>query len=79
MPENTDHPTHKSEKRIAKLILESSNSRDTVLEPLLGSGITSVVAKKLRRQLIGIEEEYCLLSERHIELADSHVTIQGFF
>lgn len=80
MPENTDHPTQKSEKLIAKLILASSNSRDTVLEPLLGNGTTSVVAKKLRRQFIGIEtdEEDCLLSERRIKLADSHSAMQGF-
>lgn len=80
MPENTDHPTQKSEKLIAKLILASSNPGDTVLDPFLGSGTTSVVAKKLRRQFIGIEidEEYCLLSERRIELADSHSAIQGF-
>lgn len=80
MPENTDHPTQKSEKLVAKLILASSNPGDTVLDPFLGSGTTSVVAKKLQRQFIGIEidEEYCLLSERRIELADSHPAIQGF-
>lgn len=80
MPENTDHPTQKSEKLIAKLILASSNPDDIVLDPFLGSGTTSAVAKKLRRQFIGIEmdEEYCLLSERRIELADSHPAIQGF-
>lgn len=80
MPENTDHPTQKSEKLVAKLILASSNPGDTVLDPFLGSGTTSVVAKKLQRQFIGIEidEEYCLLSERRIELADSNPAIQGF-
>lgn len=45
MPENTDHPTQKSEKLIAKLILASSNAGDWVLDPFLGSGTTSVVAK----------------------------------
>lgn len=79
MPENTDHPTQKSEKLVAKLILASSNPGDTVLDPFLGSGTTSAVAKKLHRKFIGIEidEEYCLLSERRIELADSHPAIQG--
>jgi len=80
MPENTDHPTQKSEKLLAKLILASSNPGDFVLDPFLGSGTTSVVAKKLGRKYLGIEidEEYCLLSVRRIELAETDNTIQGF-
>lgn len=80
MPENTDHPTQKSEKLIAKLILASSNPGDFVLDPFLGSGTTSVVAKKLGRQYLGIEldAEYALLAERRLELADSEPEIQGF-
>ena len=50
MPENTAHPTQKPEKLIAKLILASSNINEIVLDPFLGSGTTSVVAKKLRRE-----------------------------
>lgn len=80
MPENTDHPTQKPEKLIAKLILASSKPGDLVLDPFLGSGTTSVVAKKLGRQFIGIELEecYCLLAERRLESADSDVSIQGY-
>jgi site-specific DNA-methyltransferase (adenine-specific) len=80
MPENTDHPTQKPEKLIAKLILASSKPGDVVLDPFLGSGTTSVVAKKLGRQYIGIEreEEYCLLAERRLELADIDSSIQGY-
>lgn len=55
MPENTAHPTQKPEKLFAKLILASSNKNDVVLDPFLGSGTTSVVAKKLGRHFIGIE------------------------
>ena len=33
MPENTDHPTQKPEKLMAKLILASSNPGDVVLDP----------------------------------------------
>jgi site-specific DNA-methyltransferase (adenine-specific) len=81
MPENTDHPTQKSEKLIAKLILASTNPRDLVLDPFSGSGTSLVVAKKLGRLCIGIEqnETYCLLTERRLELADALPTIQGFF
>ena len=62
MPENTDHPTQKPEKLLAKLILASTNPGDLVLDPFLGSGTTSVVAKKLGRRYIGIELVILLLS-----------------
>ncbi len=80
MPENTDHPTQKSEKLIAKLVLASSNPGNFVLDPFLGSGTTSVVAKKLGRNYLGIEldETYSLLVERRLEIADSEPEIQGF-
>ncbi|MBE2232817.1 MAG: site-specific DNA-methyltransferase [Anaerolinea sp.] len=80
MPENTDHPTQKPEKLIAKLILASSRPGDVVLDPFLGSGTTSVVAKKLGRHYIGIEKEetYCLLAEKRLELAEQEPSIQGF-
>lgn len=80
MPENTDHPTQKPEKLIAKLILASSRPGDVVLDPFLGSGTTSVVAKKLGRRYIGIEKEeaYCLLAEKRLELAEQEPSIQGY-
>jgi len=80
MPENTDHPTQKSEKLLAKLMLASTNTGDFVLDPFLGSGTTVVVAKKLGRKALGIEvdEEYCLLSAQRLELAEIDNTIQGF-
>ncbi|HTL89707.1 MAG TPA: site-specific DNA-methyltransferase [Leptolyngbya sp.] len=80
MPENTEHPTQKSEKSIAKLILASSNPGDFVLDPFVGSGTTSVVAKKLDRRFLGIDlnQEYCLLTERRLELAETDRKIQGW-
>lgn len=80
MPENTDHPTQKSEKLVAKLMLASTNPGDLVLDPFLGSGTTSVVAKKLGRHFIGIEleEEYALLSQKRLELATSETSVQGY-
>ncbi len=81
MPENTEHPTQKSEKLIAKLILASSNPGDFVFDPFVGSGTTSVVARKLDRRYLGIDlnEEYCLLTERRLELAERDRRIQGWF
>lgn len=80
MPENTDHPTQKSEKLYAKLILASSKKGDVVFDPFLGSGTASVVAKKLGRKYCGIElnEEYCLWAEKRLQMADSDTTIQGY-
>lgn len=80
MPENTDHPTQKPEKLMAKLILASSNEGDLVLDPFLGSGTTAVTAKKLGRRFIGIEQNglYCAWATRRLELADDSKEIQGY-
>lgn len=80
MPENTEHPTQKPEKLIAKLILASSNEGDMVFDPFLGSGTTAVVAKKLNRRFCGIEREegYCLLASKRLKNADNDNTIQGY-
>lgn len=80
MPENTAHPTQKSEKLIAKIMLASSSQQDVVLDPFLGSGTTSVVAKKLNRHYIGVEKEkqYCVWSEQRLEMAADKPDIQGY-
>ncbi|WP_406613721.1 DNA-methyltransferase [Mycoplasma corogypsi] len=80
MPENTAHPTQKPEKLVAKIILASSNENDVVLDPFLGSGTTSVVAKKLNRKFIGIEQNplYCVWSEVRLEKAENDKNIQGY-
>ncbi len=80
MPENTDHPTQKPEKLIAKLILASSQPGDVVFDPFLGSGTTSVVAKKLGRIYCGVElnELYCLFATKRLQTADHDTSIQGY-
>ena len=80
MPENTDHPTQKPEKLLAKVILASSNPGDVVFDPFLGSGTTSVVAKKLGRHFVGVEidGEFCCLAEKRLELAGEEAAIQGY-
>ncbi len=80
MPENTDHPTQKPEKLLAKIILASSQENDVVLDPFVSSGTTSVTAKKLRRRYIGIEidELYCCLTEHRLALAEEDASIQGY-
>lgn len=80
MPENTAHPTQKPEKLLAKLILASSSPGDVVLDPFLGSGSTSVTAKKLGRHYVGIEqdEQYCVWAEKRLEMAEQDPSIQGY-
>lgn len=80
MPENTDHPTQKPEKLLAKIILASSKPNDLVFDPFLGSGTTSVVAKKLGRRYVGVEidQTYCCLAEKRLAMAESDKTIQGY-
>lgn len=80
MPENTAHPTQKPEKLLAKLILASSNKDDIILDPFVGSGSTSVTAKKLGRYYVGIEmnQQYCVWAEKRIEMADKDIGIQGY-
>lgn len=80
MPENTEHPTQKPEKLIAKLVLASSNEGDLVFDPFVGSGTTAVVAKKLERNFVGIEREkkYAALALKRLELAEKDKQIQGY-
>lgn len=80
MPENTDHPTQKPEKLLAKLILASSNPGDVVFDPFLGSGTTAVVAQKLDRAFVGIEHnlEYCCWALKRLQRAKLDRRIQGY-
>lgn len=80
MPENTEHPTQKPEKLLAKIILASSNPGDVVFDPFLGSGTTSVVAKKLGRTYVGVELDtrYACIAEKRLDLAERFPGIQGY-
>lgn len=80
MPENTDHPTQKPEKLIAKLILASCPKGGLVIDPFLGSGTTSVVARKLERHYCGIElnPEYACWALKRLERAATDTRIQGY-
>ncbi len=80
MPENTDHPTQKPEKLLAKMILASTNAGDAILDPFGGSGTTAVAAKKLGRRctLIESDEDHCIVAAKRLRLADNDNRIQGF-
>jgi len=80
MPENTDHPTQKPEKLLAKLILASTKENDFVFDPFMGVGSSIVAARKLNRRFLGIEieKQYCLLAAKRLHLAELDSTIQGY-
>lgn len=80
MPENTDHPTQKPEKLLAKLILASCPTDGLVADPFLGSGTTAVTAAKLGRHYTGFElnPEYACWVLKRLDNTRSDQRIQGY-
>ena len=64
-----DHPTQKPEGLIERMILASSGTEDTVLDPFAGSGTTLRVCQQLNRKCIGIEinPQYVEMISRRLE------------
>lgn len=62
------HATQKPEALLHRIIRACSNPGDVVLDPFFGTGTTGAIAKKLRRNWIGIEREadYVRLAEARI-------------
>lgn len=62
------HPTQKPEKLLELIIKASSNENDIVLDPFFGSGTTGYVAKKLKRNWVGIEnnQDYLKIAEKRL-------------
>jgi len=67
-PQNIFHPTQKPKELIMKMILNSSDEGDIILDPFLGSGTTAVAAQQLKRNFIGIEisEKYCEIARQRL-------------
>ena len=55
--EDRQHPAQKPQSLYENLIEISSHKGMTVLDPFLGSGISLAVAKRMGREIIGIERE----------------------
>lgn len=51
------HSTQKPTELLFRVILATTNIDDFILDPFMGSGTTGAVAKRLRRNFIGIEQE----------------------
>ncbi len=70
------HSTQKPEALLYRIIVSSSNPGDIILDPFFGTGTTGVVAKKLFRSWIGIEQDpaYVKLAQERIDSVEN----QGF-
>lgn len=68
MDEYEEHPSQKPEALLERIILASSNEGDLVLDPFAGTFSTAVVAKRLNRCSISIEnqEEYLKIGLRKV-------------
>ena len=64
MINNKAHSTQKPEALLNRIILASSNQKDLILDPFMGSGTTGAIAKKLNRKFIGIEKEKNIIKLR---------------
>lgn len=71
------HPTQKPIEYLERLILNSSEVGEVVLDPFMGSGSTGVACKNLNRKFIGIEisDTYFKIARNRIEtgLSQSHL------
>jgi modification methylase len=68
------HSTQKPEELLKRVILSSTKQGDVVLDPFFGTGTTGAVAKKLKRNYIGIEKEveYVRLAKNRIDKIDEY-------
>ena len=73
----TIHATQKPIDMFAKLIRQSSNENDIVLDCFSGSGTTAVACHNLHRRFICIEKdpEYCRVSCERLEQAQRQQTL----
>ncbi len=58
------HPTQKPEALLYRILLASSKKGDLIVDPFLGTGTTAVVAKKLQRNFLGIDQD-----KKYIQIA----------
>lgn len=68
------HPTQKPEALLERIILASTNEEDLILDPFNGSGTTGVVALRLKRKYIGIDNhlEYLEISKKRLEKLEGY-------
>ena len=66
--ERIGYPTQKPEALLERIIKCASNEGDTVLDPFVGGGTTVVVAEKLKRCWIGIDQSVAAIKVSELRL-----------
>ena len=68
------HPTQKPEALLYRILLASSKKGDLIVDPFLGTGTSAVVAKKLQRYFIGIDQnnEYIQIAKTRLKKTKSY-------
>lgn len=69
---DVDHPCSKPENVMRWIIERTTNERDTVLDPMMGSGTTGVACMQCNRRFFGIEQsaKYFEIAKKRIENAE---------
>ena len=80
MPTKKNGKTHITQKPfnlIRKLVTNSSNENDVVLDPFMGSGTTGVACVDSNRNFIGIEldEKYFNIAKSRIDAATNQIPV----
>jgi site-specific DNA-methyltransferase (adenine-specific) len=62
------HPTQKPLELLMRIIRATTNEKDLILDPFVGSGTTAVAALKQNRNCIGIdtEENFLILAKKRL-------------
>ncbi|MCX7703691.1 MAG: DNA methyltransferase [Planctomycetota bacterium] len=66
--ERAGYPTQKPESLLERIVLAASEEGEVVLDPFCGSGTALVVAARMKRRFIGIDE-----SKRAVELTENRL------
>jgi len=62
------YPTQKPEALLERIIQCASNEGDTILDPFVGGGTTVVVAEKLKRRWIGVDQSVAAIKVSELRL-----------
>jgi modification methylase len=64
-----DHPAPFPEDLVEQCVVSTTDENDVVLDPYMGSGTTAVVARRMKRNYLGIEmnPEYIKLSQERLD------------
>jgi DNA modification methylase len=78
--QNNPHPASYPDELVERVISIASDPNDIVMDPFLGSGTTTKIARDMKRVGIGFEinENFYPLNQCRMELNDDYSSIQGW-